>query len=410
MSLPHYGDFGWDVEVLACEPDEESQNIEPELLTDLPADIPVSRVTPWSPAKTRRFGFGNLGWRSYRSLQRAGDELLESGRFDLVFFSTTQFVVMALGPRWLRKFGVRYAVDWQDPLVSNYYERPNAPPPPGGIKYAFARRFSFRLERHILKSAAGLMSVSPSYLDDLEQRYTWFGNVQTMVIPFGVSLRDIARATAKTTHEISPPKFADSAGVSIVYTGRLGGDMKTALHWLFENIARRRTQGLPVPLLKFYGTSYAPGTRAVCTTSELAHQTGIEDLVTEYPRRLPYYDALSKLASGDGVLLLGSTDERYSPSKIYPALTIGRPTLAIVPQHSVAHDVLTTFGPAVTVVSLPASENQLVEDPHNLDQFLHRLHGRVPVSEGRFNPVEHGLDSSSLTSRQCQLFADCIRS
>src|SRR5947209_1086443 len=120
MSLPYLHEFGWSATVLAVRPEAVTGgNLDPLLESTVPDDIVVKRVNAISPRVTRLVGLGNLGMRALPFLWRAGNRLLFGrdlrsrlqGKFDLVYFSTTQFPVMILGPIWKKKFGVPYVVD-----------------------------------------------------------------------------------------------------------------------------------------------------------------------------------------------------------------------------------------------------------------------------------------------------------
>src|SRR5436305_9432596 len=123
MALPHLGEFGWDAHVLAVAAEDVEGFQDPDLVATLPADVPVTRVRAIPPQFTRKLGFGSLGLRSYWALKRAGTRLLQKKRFDLVYFSTTIFRAMSLGPLWKRRLGIPYVVDLQDPWVNDYYAR-----------------------------------------------------------------------------------------------------------------------------------------------------------------------------------------------------------------------------------------------------------------------------------------------
>jgi hypothetical protein len=119
QSLPYFKELGWEPVVLAV--DEKfvgAYSTDPLLLYTVPADIEVHKVGAWETSRTRKFGLSSLGIRAYTHLRRKGDELLKERHFDLVYFSTVAFHVMALGPRWKRKFGVPFILDIQDPNPS----------------------------------------------------------------------------------------------------------------------------------------------------------------------------------------------------------------------------------------------------------------------------------------------------
>ena len=120
MMLPYIRDFGWEPTILAVDPaDIEGGVVEPILENTYPVDIRVIRVRGLPPRFTRWAGVGSLWLRCGLALGRAGEALLRSERFDLIFFSTTQFEAFNLGPRWKARFGVPFVIDYQDPWVND---------------------------------------------------------------------------------------------------------------------------------------------------------------------------------------------------------------------------------------------------------------------------------------------------
>ena len=350
MSLPYYRDAGWDPVVLAVDPAGVDATQEPELAATIPADIPVHRCRAWR----RRFGFGTVGWRSILPLDRAGSRLLREQRFDLVFFSTTQFVTLALGQRWRRRFGIPYVIDIQDPWRTPAYEQPGAPRPPGGWKYQVARLVAWMLEERCLREAAGFVSVSPRYLDELGRRYPWFAARPQATIPFGVSPADFAAASALPFPGELPPR--NPGEVRLVYTGAAGPILPHAATVLFAALERFRSANPSIAgrlRLLFVGTHYAGGAGARSALGALAARHGVSDLVLELPRRLGYLQSLRCLGEADALLLLGSGDPAYSPSKLYPYYFSGKPMLAIARAGSQLESLvrqlacasLVTFGP-----------------------------------------------------------------
>lgn len=124
MSLPYFRESGWEPVVLAVDAAGVVGLPDPLLAQTLPTDVPVHRVSALPVSLTRLAGLGNVAYRAWFQLKSAGDRLLREGQFDLVYFSTTQFVVTALGRRWQERFGVPFVVDVQDPWRTDYYERP----------------------------------------------------------------------------------------------------------------------------------------------------------------------------------------------------------------------------------------------------------------------------------------------
>jgi len=387
MALPHYVAAGCEVTVLAAEPDETAQAIEPELLDTIPAQVRVIRLRPLAVRWTRRLGVSTIGLRILPALWRAGSRLLAAEKFDAVFFSTTQFITMPLGRIWLARFGVPYFIDLQDPWLSDFYERPGAPPPPGGWKYRISKALSWCLEGWTLRRAAGVISVSRGYLDTLRRRYAWFDSRRGEVIPFGVSLADFAPGSG----ERSAPG-ADEP-LRIVYTGRLGGDMRLLLREFFTGLREcRRASGRSVRV-EFWGTSYADADRRESIAREVAGACGVSECVFEQPARIAYLETFRRMRDADAILLLGSDDLDYSPSKVYPVAASGRPMLAIVRARSVLKSVLDELGLRSVVVISGADEpgagtakllGEWMRDPAGAtldadarDRFLDRFESRA---------------------------------
>ncbi|MBX3735679.1 MAG: glycosyltransferase [Candidatus Didemnitutus sp.] len=351
MSLPHFVDAGWEVVVLTVDDREPMAPLEPALLATLPKPIHIVRAPIFSRRWTRFVGINNLGLRSLPFLYEAGTRLLTEQKFDLVYFSTTQFVLCPLGRLWQREFGVPYVIDLQDPWLNEYYSQPGAPKPPGGWKYLFTYASAKLLEGWTLRNCAHVISVSSAYIEVLRRRYAWFDAHHASVVTFGAPDADFA-----LVHERLPrvPRILpDTPELKIAYAGRLGPDMLPALDALFAGIARTRLADRRVGLY-FYGTSYAQAGTGVATSTALAAKHGISAQIHERPARIGYLDALQLLLEADIALLLGSEDRAYSPSKVYPTLLSGTPALAIAPRDSVLEAKIHELGGAALAPFDPA--------------------------------------------------------
>lgn len=330
QSLPYYARCGWDAQVLAVAPDPTAQVLEPLLLDTLPPDVPVTRVQPLPLSATSWAGLRNLGWRSVLALARAGSALLARNAFDLVFFSTTQFACLPLGRYWLRRHGVPYIVDLQDPWVNDYYERNPTAPRPGGVKYQFARATAALAEQKTLASAAGILTVSPAYATMLRRRYSFAETKPIVTLPFGVEPRDydVARRLAPANRF-----FLRRPGrLNVVSIGRGGADLSPALAAVLRSLRPVNAVGNaaePSIEVHLVGTSYAAQARAQPQFSPTIAAAEGSAFCHEHPARVGYFEALRLQAEADAVLVLGSADASYAPSKLASALAAGRPVIAI---------------------------------------------------------------------------------
>jgi Glycosyl transferase 4-like domain len=341
MSLPYYQKMGWEPVVLAVNPACQSGMLEAELLPTLPEKVRIVRTAALPYRLCRYIGLGNLGLRALLFFLWTGSRILSSEKFDLVFFSNTQFVTLLLGRFWLRCFGVPYVIDVQDPWRTDFYERRGARPPPGGWKYAFARLQAWAWEGWCFRRAAAVMSVSPSYLTDLRARYRAFATVPTAVIGFGASAHDQTQARALASSDKRFPRTQNE--IHFVYTGASGPILPDSLLVLFQGL---RTYRLHWPeraarlRFHFIGTSYAPPGQGRLSVWPIAKACGVDDLVVEITQRIGHLESIHWQNEADGLLILGSTDLAYSPSKIYPYYLSGRPILGLVFKGSVLERLL----------------------------------------------------------------------
>jgi len=332
MLVPHLSEFGWEPHVLTVDPAAAAAPLETGLLATLPDDLPVTRVSALPTRHTRRFGLGNIAWRAWPGLRRAGDRLLSEQRFDLVYFSTTQFACLPLGRLWERRHRVPFVIDLQDPWRSDFVPAPGTRPP-GGWKYRFASLQARLLEPWTLRRCAGVVSVSPDYLAQLRQRYPWWKSERGATIPMGWSNRDFS-AAEKLHHplEVQPE--------TIRYLGRLGSDMTSTLAVFLAGLAKASHDASHPPLrCEFRGGSYDQAAVDGPVRS-LAPRLGISPAVVEDPTRMPYFAALASLRTAGANLIFGSDDSGYAPSKIWLTLAAQRPWLALGRRGTVLHHLV----------------------------------------------------------------------
>jgi hypothetical protein len=332
LMLPYLRALGWEPTVLAIAADHIEGGVnEPLLEQTYPPDIRVVRVRGIPPSATRWAGIGSLWLRCGRALRREGDRLLARERFDLVFFSTTQFEAFQLGPRWKARFGVPYVLDYQDPWVNSYYARTGTKPPGGKFKFAFSQWRARQIEPEALRNAAGIIAVSDAYGPTMALDYKWFDGSRVKVIPFGASEKDLATAAA---HQPPEPLVPTGDGFfHHVYAGRCGPDMSTSLSIVFRAF-KKFLSANPDEAEKmrfhFVGTDYAPRPLGREWAMPVARKECIEKYVSEHCYRVPYFDALHYLVQADALLVVGSNDPTYSASKIYPFVLAKRPLLIVI--------------------------------------------------------------------------------
>ena len=336
LALPFLRETGWEPVVLCLDPTMvEGAVIDPLLERTYPRDIRIVRVKGFPPKATRWAGFGNLWLRCGRAFARAGERLLQAERFDLVFFTTTQFSALGLGPKWLKRFGVPYVLDYQDPWINPYYRATNTRPPGGWAKFRLSQWYARMIEPSALRHAAAVIGVSDSYGQALANSYPWFDPQRLQLLPFGASSADF---TAVADYRPEKPLVPFGDGNSHhVYAGRCGPDMTFAMSVLFRAFKlylRENPAEAKKIRFHFIGTDYAPPPLGRAWALPIAAAEGVTDYVNEHCYRVKYFDALYYLSNADALVGVGSNDPTYAASKIFPYVVARRPLVLIYHERS----------------------------------------------------------------------------
>src|SRR6185437_5201856 len=316
----------------------------------VPDSVRVVRARAWSPAVTRRFGVGDLGLRAYRGLKHAADALLSRERFDAVFITIYPTYPALLGPSLKRDHRLAFVLDYQDPWVGEWGRSVG----PGGegrpdLKSRASRWLASRLEPRALTAADGVTAVSHATYEQALTRTPSARPRATAEMPIGWDPRDLQFVPR------TPRRFEADGAVHASYVGTLLPAGFETLRALFSAVAAERGRGGAAAKLRlhFFGTSNQRSADAPPRVLPIAAEYGLSGVVTEHAPRLDYFDALSVLQQSDAVLLLGSRERHYTPSKVFPALAVERPVLALMHEASNAADLLGRIGraPAIQLVT-----------------------------------------------------------
>jgi hypothetical protein len=403
-SLQYYRQFGWNPTVLCLTP-ESCDGIDDEMLAEsLPKDVEIIRVAAWKEDNCRRFGFGHADYRSWAPLFRAGKQLLKRDHHEVVFFSTTVFPVFLMGPIWKRQFNCKVVYDFQDP----WYVHGPSPYTPQNVpgswwKYRLGQRMACVFEKHALKAADHIVSVSHGYVRDLSTRYPWLGSEKFTVLPFGFAPQDFDFVRQRG---VEHGLFARNSNlVRWVYAGRGGPDMDAALAVLFRHLGelKEKEPRLAARLrIHFVGTNYSPSQRTYKVIEPLAARYGIEDLVEEHEQRIPYHQTVSLYSDCDAILLIGSASADYTASKFFNCVAAKKPVLALFHRRSLVTSLAERF-PNVALASFDP-------DPSDPNFALAVKRGVEWLRNSNFedSSVDRELkpwSAEALTLQQCKIFS-----
>lgn len=369
-------EFGWEPTIVTTDSSYYEERLDPALTTLVPPDAKViyTRALPARPIRL----VGDLGIRAFWWHYKALSELAARGQIDFLLITVASHYSSVLGRMIHRRFGIRYGIDYQDPWIS---ESPRTYRP---LSKAWANQKLARiLEPWAVRDAALITGVAPGYYSGvLERNPGVAARAVTAAMPIGGSEKDF-----EIVRKASPPPFLfdpDDGLFHIIYAGALLPAGVTVVEAFLQGLARLRanTPAAAARLrVHFVGTGRSPNDEQGHQILPLAQKAAVTDMVTEHPHRIGYVDSLNHLMRAKAVLVLGSTERHYTPSKLFLAVLSRRPVLAVLHEASTAVDMLAAAGagrtivlpegtvpdPAVIAVELQALVERPAYDPDAVD-------------------------------------------
>ena len=340
----HLPKFGWRVRVLSVDPRYYEESLDPELVHLVPPSVEVirTRALPVTPLRI----VGDIGIRSLWWHYRVLGNFARHERFDLLYIPIPPNFSALLGPLIYRRHGIPYAIDYIDPWVHSW----------PGVEVPLSKAWlSFHLGRLceplVLRHVCLITAVAPGYYQGALQRSPWLDPSWCVAMPYGAEAMDFDFLTA---HPREPTLFRlDDGLLHIVYAGA----MLPRAYATLEAILRGLRWGLDADAdlasrlrLHCIGTGHAPTVNARPLIQSWAERFSLSSLVQEHPVRLPYLDVLNHLQKAHAVLVFGSDEPHYTPSKIFQAILSRRPVIGILHAASPAARVLREVhvGPVIT--------------------------------------------------------------
>jgi hypothetical protein len=381
---PYMRDAGWEPVVLTVAPEWYVGERDARLQALVPAHVRVERAAAWAPSRARLFGIGDLGLRAWAGLRDSALRLLAGEPFDLVYITTYPTYPALLGPTLSRRFGVGFVLDLQDPWVGEWGRTVG-----GGAGHAVdwrsrvSRAAAVWMEQHVMPRVDGLTAVSPVVIDELTARYPALAQRPRLALPIGVDPADFA---ALEHEPVANPIFdPDDGRIHLSYVGAvlpLGSSTVAALLDALAGLLQKDPSLGERLRVHFVGSSNQSAADVPPRVLPIARAAGVSEIVTEHPRRIGYLESLRVLRDSSVILLLGSSEQQYSPSKAYPALLAERPILAAYRGDGPAAEMLRAIGraPSVRLVALGPTDAGLC------GQLEHAL--AATLAEMRCDPAD----------------------
>jgi hypothetical protein len=342
----HLREFGWEPIILTTHWDYYEERSEFELAELLPADLRVirTRALPTRPLRL----VGDIGVRAFWWHLRELVRLARAREIDFVHITIPSNYSALLGPRAKAKTGVPYGIDYIDPWVHRF---PGSDKP--FTKAWTSARLAELLEPKAVRHASLVTGINPAYYQGMLDRNPQVGRQAVLAaMPYGGSEKDheYVRAHPKPARLFN----GHSSKLNLIYAGAMLPNAYAILDRLLEGLVvlRGKRPRLAEEFhLQFIGTGSSPNDAEGFNIRPRIEQHGLQDCVSEYPQRLPYLDVLAHLHAASGVLILGSTEPHYSPSKVFQSVMSRRPVFAILHEQSTAVPILraANAGPVVTL-------------------------------------------------------------
>jgi hypothetical protein len=352
----HLREFGWEPVIVTTHWDYYEEQSEFELTGLLPPDLKIirTRALPTRPLRI----IGDIGARGLFWHYRALVELARAGEVDFVHVTIPSGYSALLGRLVLQKTGIPYGIDYIDPWVHS------APGSDRLFTKAWASaRLADLLEPWAVKRAALITGINRLYFEGVIRRNPHLrGQAVFAEMPYGGSEKD--HEYVRLNRRRAPLFHAHSGKFNLIYAGAMLPNAYTVLDRFLESIVLLKTRRPSFCRdfhLHFVGTGKSPTDPHGFNIRPHIQRHGLEDCATEYPQRFPYLEVLTHLDAASGILVLGSTEPHYSPSKIFQSLMSRRPVLALLHERSSAVPILQATN-AAAVVTLSEDTLPSVED------------------------------------------------
>jgi hypothetical protein len=349
----HLHEFGWHPIIITTHWAHLEERLDWELCELLAPELEIIR-TQALPTRPVRL-IGDAGIRALPWQLSAVRKLLREQRIDFLHITIPSNYSALIGELLYRGRPIPFGIDYQDPWVHVW--------PDAERKFSKAwlsGKLATVLEPWAVRHASLITGVAESYFSGVLQRNPHLCRQAVIAaMPIGNSARDyqiMARGSRV------PYLFDHKDGaVHMIYAGAMLPRAYSVLDRLMAALVCMRTacpEVLSRLRIHFVGTGKSPTDPVGYNILPQARRLGLEGIITEHPKRISYVDVLTHLTYASAVLILGSTEPHYTPSKVYQAVQAKRPLFALLHKASSAVQVIEGSG-AGSVVSF--SEEALPE-------------------------------------------------
>jgi glycosyltransferase involved in cell wall biosynthesis len=251
-----------------------------------------------------------------------GRALVREARPDCIVASSPPATTLLAAARLSRWSGIPWVADLRDPWAANPFT---------AIPYPWLERRNGRLESRTLRTAACIVANTTRAADELSVRYPELA-ARIATVPNGFDPDTALAGSAET----SLPRAAASDPITVVHAGSLYG--RRRIDSLLAALASDRDAPPP-----FRMTLLGAGSEALAGDVK---RLGLGDRIELRPP-VSHREALAAMRAADVLLIAGvagPTPETQVPAKLFEALALGRPVLALSKQGGAIQQTLEAAG------------------------------------------------------------------
>jgi hypothetical protein len=328
-------EFGWQPTVVTTHWRYYEETLDWRICELIDPKLPVIR-TGAVPTKPVRL-VGDIGVRGFPWHLSALTRLFRENRIDFLHITVPSFYSAMLGEILFRKKPIPFGIDYIDPWVHVW--------PEAEVVFSKARvsmMLGRALEPWAVRNVSLITGISEGYYAGVLERNPHVkSQAVTAAMPYGNSARDyeLIPLESQRAYLFDP----DDGAFHMLYAGAMLPDAYEVLDRLLAALVHIRSMSPDIfsrLRIHFVGTGKSADDPSGFNIMPRARKLGLDGTVTEYPRRVPYTDILFHLMKSSAVLILGSTQSHYSPSKVYQAIQAKRPVFALLHKDSTACSVI----------------------------------------------------------------------
>ena len=324
-------EFGWEPIVVTGDPDFYEERPDPDLETLVAPGLRVIHAPTMSTRPVRLVG--DVGVRAFRGCYKVLAALAARREIDFVLVTIPSNFLAPVGRLIHWRYGLPFGIDYQDPWVNRW----------PGVDKPFTRAWgSYRLanllEPWAVRGAALITGMAPGYVAGMLERNPGVAkNAVIAYMPMGSAPEDfdLVRAMHRPPFLFRP----DDGIFHMIYAGALLPAGISVLDAFLAGLKSLRDGSPEIAArlrVHFVGTGTSPDDPNGHRVLPRAREAGVSEMVEEHPHRIGYVDTLNHLEQSSAVLVLGSTERHYTPSKVFQAMLSQRPVFAMLHAESTA--------------------------------------------------------------------------